>query len=82
LYEELLNDQENTLPTHHSKITVAKIKEYEFESISKAIDELISLFPLQNNMNIVSKMKQIVPEFISNNSMYEVLDKPGAAVSS
>lgn len=74
LYEELLNDQENTIPTHHSKIMVVKVKEYDYLNISKEIADLIELFPLQNNDSIVSKMKQIVPEFISNNSIYEKLD--------
>ncbi len=74
LYEELLNDQENTVPTHHSKIMIAKVKEYDFENISKKIEDLINLFSDQNNYAIVAKMKQIVPEFISNNSIYERLD--------
>jgi FlaA1/EpsC-like NDP-sugar epimerase len=76
LFEELLNDQENTLPTHHKKIMVAKVKEYDFAVIAAEIEALIQLFPSQDNKAIVSKMKQIVPEFISNNSIYNLLDKP------
>lgn len=75
LYEELLNDQENTMPTHHPKIMIAKVKEYDFNVIEKEISELITLFDLQNNELLVKKMKQIVPEFISRNSVYEALDK-------
>jgi len=74
LYEELLNDKENVLPTHHPKIMIAKVEESDFELISKEICELILLFHSQDNLAIVSKMKQIVPEFISNNSIYEKLD--------
>jgi FlaA1/EpsC-like NDP-sugar epimerase len=75
LYEELLNDQENTVPTHHSKIMIAKVREYDFEEISREINELIELFETQNNQVIVRKIKDIVPEYISNNSIYEQLDK-------
>jgi len=75
LYEELLADHENTLPTHHQKIMIAKVKEYDFENISGEIKELIGLFDTQNNEAIVKKMKQIVPEFISRNSEYEKLDR-------
>lgn len=75
LYEELLNNQENTLPTHHNQILIAKIKEYRFDVIEQKIKELIQLFDLQDNLSIVSKMKEIVPEYKSNNSIYELLDK-------
>ncbi len=74
LYEELLNDTENVLPTHHPKIMIAKVEENDFETISKEISDLISLFRTQDNLAIVRKMKDIVPEFISNNSIYEQLD--------
>lgn len=74
LYEELLADHENTLPTHHKQIMIAKVKEYDFETVSAAINELISLFDKQDNRSIVKKMKQLVPEFKSNNSVYEELD--------
>jgi FlaA1/EpsC-like NDP-sugar epimerase len=75
LYEELLNNQENTLPTHHPKIMIAKVHEYPFKQINADICELIALFPMQNNTAIVTKMKDIVPEFRSNNSVYQKLDK-------
>lgn len=72
--EELLSDSENTLPTHHPKITRAKIKPFEYMVVSEIIGELISLLAQEDNEEIVKKMKQIVPEFISNNSIYEALD--------
>jgi FlaA1/EpsC-like NDP-sugar epimerase len=75
LYEELLNNNENTLPTHHEKIMIAKVREYEYNEIKQHIDELIQLFNTQNNMAIVSKIKAIVPEYESNNSVFEKLDK-------
>jgi FlaA1/EpsC-like NDP-sugar epimerase len=74
LYEELLADKENTLPTHHEQIMIAKVRTYEFEEISKSIHDLIELYPTQNNVEIVKKMKVIVPEYISNNSEFEQLD--------
>jgi FlaA1/EpsC-like NDP-sugar epimerase len=75
LYEELLANEENTLPTHHRKIMIAKVKEYDFPTVSADIQELIGLFNSQNNEAIVRKMKAIVPEFLSKNSTYEQLDK-------
>ncbi len=74
LYEELLSDHENTIPTHHPKIMIAKVKEYDFKIVSDHISELLSLFGGQNNEVIVAKMKEIVPEFRSNNSVFEKLD--------
>lgn len=74
LYEELLSDAETTLPTHHKKILKAKVQvtgQRELDLIS----ELIDLFHSQENHKIVAKMKEIVPEFKSNNSIYEQLDK-------
>jgi len=75
LYEELLANEENTIPTHHSKIMIAKVKEYEFDEVRTRIGELIELFRSQDNNEIVRKMKQIVPEYISNNSVFEALDR-------
>ena len=75
LYEELLASSENTLPTHHKQILVGKVREYEFEEVTQFINELIALFNSQDNKRIVAKMKDIVPEFVSNNSVYEKLDK-------
>jgi len=74
LYEELLTNEENTLPTHRKQILIAKVKEYDFEIVSKTIQELINLFDRQDNLSIVKKMKTLVPEYKSNNSIYETLD--------
>lgn len=74
LYEELLAEAENTVPTHHPQILKAKVRMEEPEQIER-IEELIRLFKTQKNDEIVGKMKQIVPEFISNNSDFEKLDK-------
>ncbi|MCF8424371.1 MAG: polysaccharide biosynthesis protein [Bacteroidia bacterium] len=75
LFEELLATSENTLPTHHQQILVGKVREYEFVEVTQFINELISLFNTQDNKRIVSKMKDIVPEFVSNNSVFQTLDK-------
>ena len=75
LYEELLNDLENTLPTHHQKIMIAKVRDYDFEAVEKQINSLITITQNQNEREIVLKMKELVPEFKSNNSIYEELDQ-------
>ncbi len=75
LYEELLNDKENTLPTHHPQIMIACVKLYDLEFVNSEIEALCNLFREQDNKAIVGKMKEIVPEFLSNNSVYELLDK-------
>ncbi len=74
LHEELLANEENTVITHHKKILIAKVREYNFDEISNNINELIALFDNQNNEVIVKKIKEIVPEYISNNSVFEELD--------
>ncbi len=74
MYEELLNDKENTIPTHHPQIMIAKTQESDLEKTAKEVDELISLFNTQKNFDIVKKMKQMVPEYISNNSVFAELD--------
>ena len=74
LYEELLADDENTLPTHHPLILKAKVRELE-ACIENEIDELIQLFGAQDNHKLVAKMKSLVPEYVSNNSEFEKLDK-------
>lgn len=74
LYEELLAKEENTLPTHHPQILKAKMRAEEGKQLQQ-IEALIALFGTQNNVDIVRKMKEIVPEFISNNSTFEELDK-------
>jgi FlaA1/EpsC-like NDP-sugar epimerase len=74
IYEELLNDEENTLPTHHSKIMIGKVRTYDFAEVESNTKELINLYQSQDMMKIVTKMKIIVPEFKSKNSIYESLD--------
>ena len=74
LYEEVLATTENTLPTDHSKIMIAKVREYELAYVQEQINNLIHLFDSQDNFKIVRQMKKIVPEFLSKNSMYEDLD--------
>lgn len=76
LYEELLNDQENTVPTYHEKVMIAKVRTCNFDQITQQINELILALAEQNDHAIVLKMKEIVPEFISKNSIYEELDRP------
>ena len=74
LYEEVLNELEGTKPTFHQKIRIASVREYDYDEVCRDIDELIALAHKYDDMDIVRKMKQIVPEFKSNNSKYEVLD--------
>ena len=73
LYEELLASEENTIPTHNPQILIAKTKENSDQQL-KTIEDLIQLFDSQQNEHIVRKMKEIVPEYISNNSEFEKLD--------
>lgn len=75
LYEELLTSSENTLPTHHPRIMIGKVREYAHEKISSYLNELDILLQENDDFRIVAKMKEIVPEFVSNNSEYETLDK-------
>lgn len=75
LYEEVLFKDEEELPTVHPKIHVAKVKQYEYEDVCKLFDELEYLAKTADDMQIVRKMKLIVPEFKSNNSVYEAIDR-------
>ena len=75
LYEEVLNEEENTKPSFHEKIRIASVREYDYEAVSKDIDELIAISKNYDDMATVKKMKEIVTEFKSNNSVYEVLDR-------
>lgn len=75
LYEEVLSTTENTLPSFHEKIRIAKVREYDFKEVEAQINSLISLSHTYDDMAIVEKMKEIVPEYVSNNSKYTVLDK-------
>ena len=83
LYEELLNDAENTLPTHHEKILIAKVREASVTNIEQEFLELFQLASSADNiMSMVAKMKELVPEFLSNNSVFEQLDGNNATVVS
>ena len=75
LYEEVLNEQETTLPSFHEKIRIAQVREYPYEAVAREIDDLIALSETASAMDIVAAMKQLVPEYKSNNSAYSVLDK-------
>lgn len=74
LYEELLNDLENTLPTHHEKIMIAKVVTSDFETVGVNIQQLVNLACDYEDTEVVKLMKKIVPEFKSNNSVYEEFD--------
>jgi FlaA1/EpsC-like NDP-sugar epimerase len=81
LYEELLNDGENTGNTYHDKIMIAKVREVEFVEVSKHFNELVTLVSSEeSDMYLVAKMKEMVPEFVSNNSVFEKLDMGGKVV--
>ncbi len=75
LYEEVLNELEGTKPTFHEKIRIAEVREYAYDQVCKDINELIEISQEYDDMATVAKMKQIVPEYKSNNSIYEKLDK-------
>lgn len=79
LYEELLNDLENTLPTHHEKILIAKVRDNDFEEVAAAFNALFEAVKTQHTSNIVKEMKKIVPEFKSQNSEFEQLDNTEVA---
>ncbi|MFQ3579852.1 MAG: polysaccharide biosynthesis protein, partial [Bacteroidales bacterium] len=74
LYEELLANKENTIPTYHSQIMIAKVRDYDNDEVCKQIHDLIEIAKTYDKFKIVRKMKEIVPEFISKNSIYEALD--------
>jgi FlaA1/EpsC-like NDP-sugar epimerase len=78
LYEELLNQSETTQPTHHPKILIAKVREYEYVQISEKVEGLVRLFHQQDNNAIVRTLKEVIPEYKSNNSVFERLDNSGA----
>lgn len=75
LFEEVLNDAEGTKPTHHPKIMIAQVRENDYETAKRNEDELLQISYTHDDMAIVKKMKEIVPEFKSKVSKYEVLDK-------
>ncbi|MDZ4758172.1 MAG: nucleoside-diphosphate sugar epimerase/dehydratase [Bacteroidota bacterium] len=76
IFEELLNDSENTMATHHPKIMIAKVREYAYEEVNDKINDLIITAHTNNHdEDVVRHMKQLVPEFLSNNSVFSVLDE-------
>jgi FlaA1/EpsC-like NDP-sugar epimerase len=75
LYEELLTEGENNIPTYHKQILIAKVTTEPLEIINSDTEKLIQLFKKQDNFAIVQQMKKMVPEFKSNNSIYAQLDK-------
>lgn len=75
LYEEVLNEKENTKPSFHEKIRIAEVRSYEYEEAQQSITELYQISAAYDDMNTVRKMKEIVPEYISKHSRYEALDQ-------
>lgn len=75
LYEEVLNKEETTMPSFHEKIRIAKVRQYDYDTVERDIEDLVETSKHYDDMATVKKMKEIVPEFKSNNSVYEVLDK-------
>ena len=80
LYEEVLNEQEDTKPTFHEKIRIAQVREYDYDQVNQEIEQLVELSKQFDDMATVRKMKQIVPEYKSNNSKYAVLDNEEGGV--
>lgn len=78
LYEEVLNEDENTKPSFHKKIRIAMVRNYEYEDAERDIEELCQIAAQYDDMATVKKMKDIVPEYVSKHSRYEVLDKKEA----
>jgi len=77
LYEEVLNEKESTKPTFHDKIRIAQVREYDYDEVVSKLDDLVETARRFDDMETVRKMKEIVPEFKSNNSKFEVLDGKG-----
>src|SRR5690606_3661370 len=75
LYEELLNDLENTVPTHHKKIMIARVRQNDFDMVNQQIQALLNSTKAHDSMEMVRQMKCMVAEFKSQNSIYEQLDK-------
>ncbi len=75
LYEEVLNELEGTKPTFHEKIRIAEVREYDYDEVCRDINNLVEIAKRYDDMKTVQKMKEIVPEYKSNNSVYEQLDK-------
>lgn len=79
LYEELLNDKETTLPTYHPKIMIGKVRQYPYEEVINHIEPMLQHARKGNTLEVVAGMKQLVPEFISRNSVFESLDRQKVA---
>jgi len=75
LYEEVLNDKEITKPTFNKKIQIAQVREYDYQQVCHWLDDLVAISQKYDNMETVRQMKHIVPEYKSQHSVYEVLDK-------
>jgi len=75
LYEEVLNEKENTQPTFHPKIKIAKVREYDYEDVCRQVNDMVKNSVTESDMEIVKRMKEMVPEFKSQHSIYEMLDK-------
>ncbi len=75
LYEELLASKESTIPTHNEKIMIANVRKHDFEIVNKNIADLLFALQIENDELLVARMKEMVPEFHSNNSIYSALDK-------
>jgi FlaA1/EpsC-like NDP-sugar epimerase len=75
LFEELLNKEEEVVATNNDKILIAKVIEYDFEKVSKSIERVIDVAMRNKDEEVVKQMKRIVPEYISNNSIYESMDE-------
>src|SRR5690554_4306870 len=74
LYEELLASKENTMATHHDKIMIANVLQYEYNTVKERMRELLLALKIENNENLVLRMKEFVPEYKSQNSLYSKLD--------
>lgn len=81
LYEELLATKENSIETHHPKITKAKVREYEYTSVCDSIEEIIESLAMSNDMALVKGIKDLVPEYLSKNSKFEQLDTSAESVT-
>ena len=75
LYEELLSTTENTLPSFHEKIRIAQVREYDYQQVTKDVEELFAVAAGFNPMDIVKKMRDMVPEYAPNNTVYSVLNE-------
>ena len=75
LYEEVLNKAETTKPSFHEKIHIANVREYDYSQVEAAVEELIRISGEYDDLRTVAAMKRLVPEYVSNHSVYSVLDK-------